>query len=174
VQTFYFAEPQKYIMSKNSANDTIRIALPLEANHPLEEIVWFVRRKDGLNNEWVNYSDALEVSAKAPAPLLVTAEVQANGVTLCQSDEGYFRDLIARVHKGGAVPYQSFIYGYPFARHPGAHQPSGTLNASRVQNLRLVLEVKGAGGVEWEVKVFCLGINWLRFQNGMANAVFED
>lgn len=174
VQTFSFSEPQKYILSKNSANDTIRIALPLEANHPLEEIVWFVRRKDGLNNEWVNYSDTLEVSSRTPGPLLVTAEVQANGVTLCQSDEGYFRDLIARVHRGGVVSYASFIYGYPFARHPGAHQPSGTLNASRVQNLRLILEVKGAGGVEWEVKVFCVGINWLRFQNGMANAIFED
>jgi hypothetical protein len=61
VQTFYFAEPLKYTVSKNSAADTVRISLPLEANHPLEEILWFVRRKDVAgNNEWTNYGIVLE------------------------------------------------------------------------------------------------------------------
>ena len=177
VQTFYFAEPLKYTVSKNSGADTVRISLPLEANHPLEEILWFVRRKDVAgNNEWTNYGNVLEKDYDAvynrPEPLLVNAVVQVNGVTICDAEEGYYRELIARHHRGGIVPYEKFIYGYPFARHPGDHQPSGTLNASRVQSLRLVLEVKG--GAEWEVKVFCLGINWLRFQNGLAGSVFED
>ena len=177
VQTFYFAEPLKYTVSKNSGADTVRISLPLEANHPLEEILWFVRRKDVTgNNEWTNYGSVLEKDYDAvynkPEPLLVNAVIQVNGVTICDAEEGYYRELIARHHRGGIVPYERFIYGYPFARHPGDHQPSGTLNASRVQSLRLVLEVKG--GAEWEVKVFCLGINWLRFQNGLAGSVFED
>ena len=177
VQTFYFAEPLKYTVSKNSGADTVRISLPLEANHPLEEILWFVRRKDtDGNNEWTNYGSVLEKDYDAvynkPEPLLVNAIVQVNGVTICDAEEGYYRELIARHHRGGIVPYERFIYGYPFARHPSDHQPSGTLNASRVQSLRLVLEVKG--GAEWEVKVFCLGINWLRFQNGLAGSVFED
>jgi hypothetical protein len=177
VQTFYFSEPLKYTVSKNSGADTVRISLPLEANHPLEEILWFVRRKDVAgNNEWTNYGNVLEKDYDAvynrPEPLLVNAVIQVNGVTICDAEEGYYRELIARHHRGGIVPYEKFIYGYPFARHPGDHQPSGTLNASRVQSLRLVLEVKG--GAEWEVKVFCLGINWLRFQNGLAGSVFED
>jgi Large eukaryotic DNA virus major capsid protein/Major capsid protein N-terminus len=177
VQTFYFSEPLKYTVSKNSGADTVRISLPLEANHPLEEILWFVRRKDVAgNNEWTNYGNVLEKDYEAvynrPEPLLVNAVIQVNGVTICDAEEGYYRELIARHHRGGIIPYEKFIYGYPFARHPGDHQPSGTLNASRVQSLRLVLEVKG--GAEWEVKVFCLGINWLRFQNGLAGSVFED
>jgi hypothetical protein len=177
VQTFYFSEPLKYMVSKNSGADTVRIALPLEANHPLEEILWFVRRKDVAgNNEWINYGSVLEQNYDAvynkPEPLLVNAILQVNGVTICDAEEGYYRELIARHHRGGIVPYDRFIYGYPFSRHPADHQPSGTLNASRVQNLRLVLEVKGA--VEWEVKVFCLGINWMRFQNGIAGSIFED
>ena len=67
----------------------------------------------------------------------------------------------------------SFIYGYPFARNPGEHQPSGSFNASRV-TLRLVLDVKAPPGALWEVKVFCIGMNWMRFENGLANAMFED
>lgn len=176
LQTFSFDEPLKYLVSK-SGGDTIRIALPLEANHPLEEIIWFVRRKDVRNNnEWVQYSHVLEANSKTayvkPEPLLVNAVIQVNGITICDAEEGYYRDLIARHHKGGILSYNQFIYGYPFARHPGQHQPSGTLNASRVQSLRLVLEVKSTA--EWEVKVFCLGINWMRFQNGMAASIYDS
>lgn len=179
VQTFSFTEPLKYIVAKNSSSDTIRIQLPLEANHPLEEIVWFLRRKGARdNNEWVNYSSVLESEYdpiyKPLDTLLVSAVLQVNGVTICDAEEGYYRNLIAKHHRGGIVPWQRYVYGYPFARWPGEHQPSGTLNASRVQNLRLTLEVKGAEGIEWEVKVYCIGLNWLRFQNGLANPIFED
>jgi hypothetical protein len=178
VQTFSFAEPLKYVVAKNTTSDTVKIQLPLEANHPLEEIIWFIRRTDVEgNNEWTNYSSVLEKDYDPTfnplSPLLVSAAIQVNGITLCDAEEIYYRDLIARHHRGGIVPFNSFIYGYPFARHPGEHQPSGTLNASRVQNLRLVLEVKNPG-VTWEVKVFCCALNWLRFQNGIANPVFQN
>ena len=181
IQTFYFDEPLKYAVGKRSGNDTIRILLPLEANHPLEEIIWFVRRKGTSdNNGWTNYTSVLEREwnpAKAKQPLLQNAILQANGVTLCDADEQYYRQLIATAHRGGAAAYSAFLYGYPFARRPGEHQPSGSFNASRVNSLRLILDVKPPGGVldaNWEVKVFCNAINWLRFENGMANAMFED
>ena len=182
VQTFYFEEPLKYAISK-TANDTITIQLPLEANHPLEEIIWFVRRKQAANNnEWTNYSSVVEREYDAtfnpPMPMLKRAVIQANGVTLCDASEQYYRQLISSYHKGGFTPYRRFIYGYPFARHPSEeHQPSGSLNASRVQSLRLTLEVQppetslDAG---WEVKVFCIGLNWIRFENGIANKLFSD
>jgi hypothetical protein len=180
VQTFYFEEPLKYAIGKRSV-DTIRIQLPLEANHPLEEIIWFVRRRGVRdNNAWTNYSSILDAEwnpQKAAQPLLQNAILQANGVTICDADEQYYRQLIASAHPGGNTAYSNFIYGYPFARTPGAHQPSGSFNASRLNSLRLVLDVKPPGGVldgNWEVKVFCMAINWLRFENGMANAMFED
>ena len=176
VQTFTFSEPMKYAIGKGSG-DTVKIQLPLEANHPLEEIIWFIRRKDCAdNNEWTNYSSVLERQYDAEYnpfdSLLVSATLQVNGITLCEAEGDYYRDLIARTHKGGYVSWSHFIYGYPFARHPGEHQPSGTLNASRVQNLRLTLEIKTS--CEWEVKVFCIGLNWLRLQNGIANLLFKD
>ena len=61
VQTFYFDEPLKYAAPGRSEADTIRVQLPLEANHPLEEIIWFVRRKGVVeNNAWTNYTSVLE------------------------------------------------------------------------------------------------------------------
>lgn len=178
VQTFTFDEPLKYLVSKNST-DSVNIQLPLEANHPLEEILWFVRQKDvSLNNEWTNYSAVLEKDYDPTfnplKPLMKSAKLQANGITLCDASEDYYRSLISSHHKGGIVSYNKYIYGYPFARTPGEHQPSGSLNASRLNSLRLVLEVEAPKGCQWEVKVFCIGMNWLRFENGVCNKLFED
>ena len=181
VQTFSFAEPMKYTIYKRSQENTIGIQLPIEANHPLEEIIWFVRRKGtSANNEWTNYSSVLEADwtkQRASVPLLQSASIQINGITVVEAEEAYFRQLIASRHKGGFSSYSSFIYGYPFAQKPGEHQPSGSANASRMNNLRLTLQIRAPSigdDTEWEVKVFCIGLNWLRFENGLANPMFED
>lgn len=179
VQTFYFSEPLRYVLSRSTTEHTVRIQLPLEANHPIEEILWFIRRKDvNINNEWTNYSAVLEKDYdpiyNPLTSMLLTAKVQANGIDLVEAEEGYFRHLIAKHHKGGITAYNRFIYGYPIAKHPSLHQPSGTLNASRLQTLRLTLDIQAPQNVEWEVKVYCIGLNWLRFQNGIANRMFED
>jgi len=54
------------------------------------------------------------------------------------------------------------------------HEPTGSINASRASSFRINLEVGAPLGVEWEVKVYMIGLNWMRFENGLANAVFED
>jgi hypothetical protein len=106
--------------------------------------------------------------------------VQANGITVVEAEEQFFRQLIARHHRGGIVAYNQFLYGYPFAKWPGdVHQPTGTINASRLQNLRITLDVRppknpDGTAAAWEVKVFCVALNWMRFQNGIANRMFTD
>jgi hypothetical protein len=167
----------KYLVNKSGA-DTITIQLPLEANHPMEEILWFVRRKTG-RNEWTNYSSVTNAEYDpiyAPAkPFLQSATLQINGIDVIHADELYFRDHIARKHRGGIVAFNSYIYGYSFARFPSEHQPSGTVNASRTQNIRLTLTVSPPGEAnEWEVAVYVIGLRWLRFENGLGNKMFES
>ena len=70
-----------------------------------------------------------------------------------------------------------YIYGYSFSKRPGVHQPSGTANASRLQSVRLVLTVRPPGGAdiqEWEVVVYVIRLEWLRFENGMCNRIYMD
>lgn len=182
IQQFDFNEPLKYVVNK-TGNDMITVQLPLEANQPVEEIIWFVRRKAAVtvNNEWTNYSAILEKEYNSTynplVPLLSRAKIQANGIDLIDQDEEWFRSHISRVHKGGKIAYDSFVYGYSFAAHPGEHNPSGSMNASRLNSLRLILDVKPPGGSsdsEWEVHVFIFAFQWLRFENGMCNKVFTD
>jgi hypothetical protein len=176
VSTFYFEEPLKYATNKTSS-DTITVQLPLEVNHPMEEFFWFVRRKGTANqSEWTNYSAVL-ASEYDPiynphTPLLKSASIQFNGVEIVNADEQFFRSHLAKKH-GAFTAYKNFIYGYSLASLPGQHQPSGTLNASRLQTIRLTLNV-AAPQDTWEVKVFVTTFQWLRFQNGMANPMFQS
>jgi hypothetical protein len=179
-KTFTFYEPLKYSTNK-TASDIIQVQLPLELNDPVEEIIWFIRRKaTHNNNEWTNYSAVTEIEYdpiyNRLRPLLHKAAIQLNGTELIYKEEQWFRQHIALAHKGGGAAYESFIYGYSFAKHPAHHQPSGTINASRLQSIRLTLDVGVPGGSyeqDWEVKVFVIGLQWLRFQNGLANKMFS-
>jgi len=179
--TFYFSEPLKYA-TLTYASDRIQVQLPLEVNHPLEEILWFVRRKaTANNNEWTNYSSVTSAEVdpifNPPRPLLQNALIQLNGIELINQEEQWFRQHIALAHKGGIAAYNSFVYGYSFAKNPGHHQPSGTANASRLQSIRLTLDVSAPGGAfeqDWEIKVFVISLQWLRFQNGIANKMYQD
>ena len=179
--TFDFSEPLKYLTNK-TVQDKIQVQLPLEINHPMEEIVWFIRRKSAANNnEWTNYSAVMSPEYDAVynpfRPLLRNAAIQCNGIELINQEEQWFRQHIATSHKSGAASYNSFIYGYSFAKNPATHQPSGTANASRLHTIRLTLDVSPPGGIyeqDWEVKVFVITLQWLRFQNGMVNKMFSD
>jgi hypothetical protein len=180
VATFDFDEPLKYALKKTS--DIIHIQLPLEVNNPIEEIIWFVRRKaTANNNEWTNYSATMSAELDPVynplRPLLNSASIQFNGLDIIKADENWFRRHISLKHPGGAAAYENYIYGYSFSQNPGAFQPSGTANASRLQSVRLTLGVTPPTGeyeLDWEVKVFVIGLQWLRFQGGLTNLMYMD
>ena len=181
VQTFKYDEPTKYKLVV-SGKDTIQVTLPLECNGPIEEIIWIIRRKAvSGNNEWTNYTNTLEREYHpvfSPiGTLLKDAAIQIDGTDIITGSEDFFKRTINEAHKGGIVSYLANIYGYNFAMKPGSHDPSGWFNASRASDVRLRLRISPPGGtqdLEWEVIVFVIGINWVRFQNGIASKVFNS
>lgn len=197
VQTFHFDEPLKYIVSKPSPNSgTVEIQLPLELNHPTVELLWIFRRKGVvINNEWANFTPAISLETnpnKIYPPWLDYATLRINGSEVISADGNWFREHIAAAHRGGLISYNSYTYGYSFARYPEEHQPSGTANMSRASSVTLNLRVNQpiikdlttlenpscdfdpatVGG--WEVFVFAIHYNWLRFENGICNRLFTD
>jgi hypothetical protein len=196
VQSFHFDEPLKYLVSKPNPNsDSVDIQLPLELNHPVIELIWVLRRKAVLiNNEWSNFSPSIgleQTPEKVYPPWLQTANIRINGSEVISAPGNWFREHIAKAHKGGLITYQSHVYGYSFARYPDEHQPSGTANMSRATSVTLTLKVNTpipvnvaaldppcvfdpavVGG--WEVFVHAIHYNWLRFENGICNRVFTD
>jgi hypothetical protein len=186
VQPFYFGEPKKYMVN-TPANGIVRLQLPLEVNGPVEEIIWFIRRKAvSNNNEWINYSNTLETEYNERyrpfSSMLDRASLWVNGTPFIEAEGDYFRRNISQNHRGGIVGYNNFVYGYTFAERPGRHDPSGWMNASRSSDVRLRIDVRQPSlspniqtdELEFEVVVYCLCINWVRYQNGIVNKVFSS
>jgi hypothetical protein len=191
IQNFHFDEPYNYLSAKpNSGTDTIEVSLPLELNHPCTELFWVFRRKGvQINNEWGNFGTLLESQWTAdavPPAWLDYATLRINGLVVEQADGEWWRYSIAKAHRGGINAYANNVYGYSFARSPDQHQPSGTANMSRASSVRLDLRVKvppavaNPGGFDanvgqgWELFVYAIHYNWLRFENGICQKIFED
>jgi hypothetical protein len=192
LQSFRFTEPQKYVVAKTTLNDQIEIQLPLEINHPVKEIFWFFRRNAiVINNEWSNFKPIIETDPyQYYEGWLVSATLQINGIEVVSGDGDYFRYQLARRHNGGLASWAANMYGYVFSRIPEEFQPSGTVNLSRANSIILNLTVRvpqispeyheiyrpwGADVIKgWEVGVFSHGINWLRFENGLCQKLFNS
>ena len=196
VQHFSFEEPLKYLVSKANANtDTVDIQLPLELNHPVIELRWMFRRKAvRINNEWANFTPSIGLESTPDTvypPWLQTATIRINGSEVITADGDWFRHHIASKHRGGITAYQSHLYGYSFAEDPQTHQPTGTANMSRATSVTLTLRVNQPMAMDrttlgqacqfdsdevggWEVFVYAVYYNWLRFENGICNRMFTD
>jgi hypothetical protein len=182
VQELTFSEPLKYQVGVANG-DIIQIGLPLtELNGPIRQIFWFLRRKAAIQtrSDWTNYSAVLEGEYNATfntkRPLLRRAQLLIGTAVWADEEEAWWRTSGALPLDGGIRVSGNYVYCYNFTEKPNSWEPAGTLNASRV-DIRLNLEVhqpSGSTDKEWEVVVFAVGTNWMRFQNGLANQLFMD
>lgn len=176
----------------------------MELNGPIREICWFVRRKAVWGyNEWTNYGGLLEdgLVASIPTdvpdalrvphqvPLVRSARLLVNNAVWRDESEEWWRLEYGLEHRGGVRVAGGMVYGFVLgdAREWRGtdFQPAGTINASRA-DLRLDLEITvpasppahGCGTEAedraWEVHVFGIGLNWMRFVGGLVNPLFQD
>lgn len=194
-QTFKFSEPLKYSVNKvQYGEDTIEINLPLELNYPTKEIMFiFKRNAIIMNNEWNNFTPkpAFIPNTNQVQPWLRYGSIYINGQLVDQGDGEWWRTNFANHHNGGISTYNNYVYGYVFARNPDQHQPTGYVNMSKATSVRLNLTVNVpapipplAGNVienfpegtnqGWEVTVYSIYYNWVRFENGLVQKLFAD
>lgn len=96
-------------------------------NHPVEEIQWgFVETDSQNNNDWFNFSQNGVVAAQ-----MSKATITLDGTERFETrDEEYFR--LIQPYQHHTTITDKFIYVYSFAFDPEKHQPSGSLNFSKV------------------------------------------
>ena len=200
VQEMVFDLSEKAVIS----NNVVSMQLPLrDFNGPLREICWFVRRKRVWDyNEWTNYGLLLEDDLAATIPLnvlgatypiqnlpLVTqATLRVDNAIWRSEAEQYWRVEYGLAHRGGVRLAGGMVYGFVLGDAAGwtagDEQPAGTVNASRAL-LRLDLDITVPSDATfstcstdsswgWEVHVFGIGINWMRFVHGSVGPLFHD
>jgi hypothetical protein len=144
-----------------------------------------------INNEWTNFTPniSLETSTTMHYPPWINqATIRINGSEVISAEGDWFKEHIARKHQGGITSFHASIYGYSFAEYPAEHQPSGSANMSKATSVTLSLKVNPpivqplpndcqfdptvVNG--WEVFVYAMHYNWIRFENGIANKLFTS
>jgi hypothetical protein len=177
----YLIEQIQYTpdVSIPSGNTTVNV--PLEFNHPCKEFIWVVKR-DVMSkyHEWFNFSSLATNEVGTRTDLLSTDRstvLQLDGQDRFEArDAGYFR-LVQPWQHHSVVPDDSFIYLYSFALRPEDSQPSGTMNASRINSILLsiglapdTLLTPDRGNAT--VVVYATNYNVLRVVNGFGGVLF--
>jgi hypothetical protein len=107
-------------------------------NHPTSELIWTIVSNAAIQaSEPFNYS-ALDSSYNFMGDTLISAKLQFNGYDRFQEQSAtYFRELIPSQYHT-SVPTRP-IYVYSFALEPEDFRPSGSVNLSRVDNVKLIV-----------------------------------
>ena len=107
-------------------------------NHPTSELIWTIVPNACLSAaEPFNYS-ALDAAYNYQGDTLKSAKLQFNGYDRFQEQPAsYFRELVPSQYHT-SVPTRP-IYVYSFALEPEDFRPSGSVNLSRVDNVKLIL-----------------------------------
>ena len=183
----YLIEQLQFTGTESINDSATSIKPKLSFNHPCKELVWFCASshsatKATINNNWVNYSTGTngyaagnselfkETSAITSTNPIKTAKLVLNGNDRFSARPGSYFNLIQPFQHHENIPSNSGINVYSFALKPEEHQPSGTLNMSRIDTAVLSLSSKITG----TIFIFAVNYNVLRILSGMGGLAYSN
>jgi hypothetical protein len=132
----------------------------LALNHPCKELVWVHHISGNQPSDFDNGSSGDTVT---------DAKLQLNGQDRFSTRKGSYFNLVQPYQHHTRIPAVG-IYVYSFALNPEAHQPSGTVNMSRIDNATLQLTLSAAGSLH----VYAVNYNVLRVMAGMGGLAYSN
>jgi hypothetical protein len=147
------------------AFSSTNIRQKLNFNHPVKEIVWAFQLDSVLNAK--GFSDF----SNAGADHLIDANLQLNGHERFSTRKaGYFNLVQPYQHhtRGPSVG----IYTYSFSLKPEEHQPSGSVNMSRIDNATLRMTLANSDPVR--LYTYAINYNVLRIVSGMGGLAYSS
>ena len=161
---------------KNHVNDDKTFSnINLKFNHPIKELIWCFQLSDVSKlNDWNNFSNTPtnDNNPTNQIEILKSAKLSINGNERFQErDAEYFR-LVQPFYHHTRIP-NNFFYCYSFAIHPEKHQPSGTLNFSRIDNTLITFQfidnVKSCS-----INIYAINYNILKIMSGMGGLLYSN
>ena len=157
-------------VSASASAETMK-STRLNFNHPCKELIWVI--KGGTNTYWNNFTDRttdnIYYIAKNP---VLKAKIQLNGNDRMAERRGTYFERVQPYQHHENIPtiFKTGINVYSFAIKPEEHQPSGTLNMSRIDTA--VLSV--ASSIAGSIYVFTVNYNVLRILSGMGGLAYSN
>jgi len=160
-----------------TGSSTTMKSVRMNFNHPCKELVWFVKPdKSGTNPAnlyWNNFSDRnTDNNVYSGANPIVRAKVQLNGNDRFAERDGSYFSLVQpyQHHENTPDVFHKGINVYSFAIKPEEHQPSGTLNMSRIDTAILSVSSSVAGNIY----IYTVNYNVLRILSGMGGLAYSN
>jgi hypothetical protein len=181
----------------------------LNFNHPCKELVWFLTNSDQNKNNWFNYTTKLDAIAIGdsstetytkklhydglignnsevihPSNPVTSAKLVLNGNDRFSLRDGMYFNIVQPFQHHENVPSNAGINVYSFALKPEEHQPSGTLNMSRIDTAVLNLEIYDKAAIQStsfkyiatnsSLFVYATNYNVLRILSGMGGLAYSN
>ncbi len=191
----YLIEQLQFTGTESINDNAASIKPKLSFNHPCKELVWFcasshhASTKETMNNNWVNYSsnantyNAISPELYKPTNAIVStnpiknAKLVLNGNDRFSSRPGSYFNLIQPYQHHENIPANPGINVYSFALKPEEHQPSGTLNMSRIDTAVFNLDLNTdytARPFSKNLHVYAVNYNVLRILSGMGGLAYSN
>ena len=183
----YLIEQLQFTGEENVTGSSNKVKLNF--NHPVKELVWVMQQSA---SPFGCYDDSGSKSNGAATPaaasngyvrtgmnLTETANIQLNGHDRFATREGKYFNRVQPFQHHTCVPSNKGINVYSFALKPEEHQPSGTLNFSRIDSA--VLNVKAISKPSADaylnpskIRVYAVNYNVLRVMSGMGGLAYSN
>jgi len=144
--------------------------IKLNFNHPVKELVWVLQEAAAKFGVYSDDGDAGDF-ARSGANLCSVAKLQLNGHDRFAERAGKYFNLVQPYQHHENVPSNTGINVYSFALKPEEHQPSGTLNFSRIDSA--VLNITAAAAAT-KCRVYAVNYNVLRVMSGMGGLAYSN
>ena len=166
------------ITSSNNA-DGMK-SMRMNFNHPCKELVWAIKKIDD-SVYWNNFSTATPLSGVPAATVndyynstnpVMQAKIMLNGNDRFAQRKGEYFSLVQpyQHHENTPDDFHKGINVYSFALKPEEHQPSGTLNMSRIDTAVLSL----SSSISGNIYIYAVNYNVLRILSGMGGLAYSN
>jgi hypothetical protein len=162
--------------------------IPLRFNHPVKELIWLVTSD---NDDWINISEDNDYESfldEDNVHVLKKVKLSLNGHDrFAERDAKYFESVQSYQHHTNSPfftrvkptylnqLYIRYNYGcYSFALQPEEHQPSGTLNFSRIDSAILNVVSNPIQYDKYKLHIFGRSYNVLRITAGMGGLLYSN
>jgi hypothetical protein len=191
----YLIEQVQYTPPYAITNKQTTASISVDFNHPIKEFIFVCQRDEMINrNEYFNYSSLAIGEAVSPlvqqylnsgqsrTDLISSALLQLDGQDRFSVRPAQYFRLQQPYDYHTTTPVNSYIYCYSFALRPEDFQPTGTMNASRIDSIKWQIEMnpilsmpqlpedKQRGNCH--IMIYAINYNVFRVINGFGGVLF--
>lgn len=179
----YLIEQLQY--AGNEGLSTLNNTISLEFNNPVKELIWVIQSNEtttgdittlGVGNNYTDKEGSSRLHVNYPDNNPVKeAKIRLNGHDRISLRKGKYFNYIQPYQHHTNIP-ELGINVYSFGLNPENHQPSGTLNMSRIDNasLHIKLTEKALENNSNTAKIFATNYNILRIKSGLAGLAYTS